>query len=112
LLKRAQLEEIAEGFEKINGFPNNMQYICDHRMRILSYSIMSGLHNDKLLWLHSKVGRNANRIVPTGYHFIGDSGYMRSCMIEAIPAINSSALKADSVWYVIFLLGKFPRNAE
>jgi hypothetical protein len=104
-LTRPQLEEIAEGFEDINGFPNvlgavdgclvkiqrpadyegwycrkgftamNMQCICDHNMRILSYSIMSGCHNDKMLWQHSNIGRDASMLIPKGYHLIGDSGY-------------------------------------
>jgi hypothetical protein len=108
-IPREELERIAEGFEYISVFPNvvgaidgclvkvqrpldyegwycrkgftamNMQAICDHNMKILSYSIMSGCHNDKLLWSHSKVGQkcssNSSSVIPSGYHLIGDSGY-------------------------------------
>jgi hypothetical protein len=104
-LSRNESDAISEGFENLNGFPNtlgaidgclikvqrpndyegwycrkgfgalNLQAICDHRMKILSYSIMSGCHNDKLLWQHSKIGKHASKAVPKRYHFVGDSGY-------------------------------------
>ena len=65
-----------EGWYCRKGFTAiNMQAVCDHRMRFLSYSLMSGCHNDKLLWNHSTLGINAQRIIPTGFHFLGDSGY-------------------------------------
>jgi hypothetical protein len=65
-----------EGWYCQKGYPAiNIQAICDHKMRFISNSLMSGSHNDKKLWSHSIVGMNAHRWISAGYHFIGDSGY-------------------------------------
>jgi hypothetical protein len=65
-----------EGWYCRKGYPAiNLQAVCDHSMRILSYSMMSGSHNDKQLWSHSTLGVNAHEWIPPGFHLIGDSGY-------------------------------------
>jgi DDE superfamily endonuclease len=75
-LFRIQRPADFEGWYCRKGYPAiNMQAVCDSSMKFLSYSMMSGSHNDKQLWSHSTLGVNAQKWIPPGYHFIGDSGY-------------------------------------
>jgi hypothetical protein len=52
----------------------NVQVVCDHRKRIISFAIRSGSNNDKMLWSGSSFGQSIDQTLPVGLYILGDSG--------------------------------------
>lgn len=65
-----------EGWYCRKGYPAiNMQVVVDAEKRFMSYCIMPGSANDKMVLKESWFGRNINQLLPAGCHVLADSGY-------------------------------------
>lgn len=58
------------------GYPSvNVQAVCDHRKRFISFDIRPGSWSDAEIFKHSSFGLNIARLLPQGHHVLADSGY-------------------------------------
>ncbi|EGZ12318.1 hypothetical protein PHYSODRAFT_440959, partial [Phytophthora sojae] len=66
-----------EGWYNRKGrFPSvNVQAVCDHRKRFISFDVRPSSWSDAKIFQHSSFGRNIACILPRGHHVIADSGY-------------------------------------
>ncbi|EGZ25270.1 hypothetical protein PHYSODRAFT_485604 [Phytophthora sojae] len=72
-----------EGWYNRKGFPSvNVQAVCDHRKRFLSFDVRPGSWSDAKIFQHSSFGRNISRLLPRGHHVLADSGYGVACNLQ------------------------------
>jgi hypothetical protein len=59
----------------------NVQVVVDHTMRIRSFSIRSGSHNDKSVYNKSAFRTKVHEHLPQGAFFLADAGYTLSTLL-------------------------------
>ncbi|KAE8986491.1 hypothetical protein PF005_g7856 [Phytophthora fragariae] len=65
-----------EGWYNRKGYPSvNVQAVCDHRKRFISFDIRPGSWSDAKIFKHSSFGLNIARLLPQGHHVLAHSGY-------------------------------------
>ncbi|KAE9007261.1 hypothetical protein PR001_g17006 [Phytophthora rubi] len=65
-----------EGWYNRKGYPSfNIQAVCDHQKRSISFDIRPGSWNDAKTFMYSYFGRNLEQVIPLGFHVLADSGY-------------------------------------
>ncbi|KAF4144888.1 DDE superfamily endonuclease [Phytophthora infestans] len=65
-----------EGWCNRKGYPSvNVQAVCDHKKRFISFDIRPGSWSDAKIFQYSWFGSNIDRLLPRGHHVLADSGY-------------------------------------
>lgn len=68
-----------------------MQAVVNMKRKFLSFDMRPGSYSDKKSWPVSFVGKHAKRLIPAGWHFIGDSGYKLVCEL-LVPYLDKAGL--------------------